>query len=114
MFIPVNSIMISSHYRRICSNWNSGLNCMMYAISSTGGLTTGTTCPISNYTDQEDRNRKWYYLIWCELASDVGYAARLAGEDHEDYAELKDFQGWADEQVERLYESYGLEDWDDE
>ena len=111
--IPVNSIEIPGPFRRICNDWAGDLGCMLRAVSSTGGLTTGTICPVRDYTDQEDRDHKWYYTIWCNLASDVGHALRLAGRDHEDYPTLRDFYDWADEQADRLSESYGLDEWDD-
>jgi hypothetical protein len=93
---------------------------MLYAVSSTGGLTTGTHRSRGCDTDEQ-----WYYSIWLELSSDVGVAVRAAkkgcnadddggdGEGHDaDYPVLVEFEEWVDEQCERLCESYGLEDWE--
>jgi hypothetical protein len=85
---------------------------MLRAVSSTGGLTTGTICPVTDYTDDDDRDRKWYYSIWLELSGDVGRARRMAGYDHRDFNSLVDFEDWIDEQVYQLWESYGLDEWE--
>ena len=108
--IPINSIEVPACYRRLCNDWHNGIDCMLYAIASTGGVTIGTICPITDYDDEEDRDRKWYYQLWCELSADVGYARKTAClSDHEDCDELMNFEDWVDMQVVRLSQSYGLD-----
>lgn len=123
---PVNSIQIPADYVAVCEGWYSGIHDLLYAVCSTGNLTTGTTCPIHDYTDSRDRERKWYYLLWCDLSVDVGVAARAARKmaesvcaenyDGIDYVGdanlLEKFENWVDEVCARLSEEYGLEDWE--
>jgi hypothetical protein len=119
--IPVNSIKIPVRFQHVCMHWGGGVDCMLYAVSSTGGLTLGNRRP-----GDCDSDEKWYYTIWCDLAYDVTYAVRAArkglnahdesdggdGEGHDaDYPILVEFEEWADAQVEALADSYGLEEW---
>ncbi len=136
--IQVNSIVIPRRFVAICSEWYSGVDCMLYAVASTGGLTTGTTCTISVFKDSEDRERRWYLDLWCKLSCDISYARSAAIEslksandryfnledctDSEvkerfddwagasaSYDVLSEFEGWVDNSViPRLSESYGL------
>jgi hypothetical protein len=100
---------------------------MLYAVCSTGGLTTGTICRVRDYEDRDDRNRKWYYSIWCDLSADVMRARRAAekgynyragddpgdGEGHdEDYPVLAEFEDWVDSICDDLRCDYDLDDWD--
>lgn len=108
--IPVDSIEIPCEYVDLCEGWAGGTDCMLRAVSSTGNLTIGNIRPRGCDTDE-----KWYYHLWLQLSSDVGYAARLTregGDEHGDADDLAEFEEWVDEQCERLCESYGLEDWD--
>jgi hypothetical protein len=83
---------------------------MLYAVSSTGGLTTGAICPVTDYTDDDDRMHKWYLSIWVDFSSDIGCAARGARKgNHEDAQKLEDAEKWVDDVCERLSEAYGLE-----
>lgn len=111
--VPIDSIEIPIEFVALCSGWAGGMDCMLRAVESTGGLTLGTIRPEGCDTDE-----KWYLVLWRNLAADV-FRTRLdsekgdAGcEDHEDYKDLCQFEFWVDEQVERLEESYRLEDWD--
>jgi hypothetical protein len=125
--IPVNSIVIPEEFVRVSSRWYSCMDDLLYAVSSTGGLTTGTNCPVTDYDAYEDKMQKWYYSIWLELSVDVGYAVSAAEhayksavdyEDHEaesykeDWITLSEFEAWVDEQIDRLALSYGLSDWE--
>jgi len=130
--IPVDSIEIPERFVAVAGGWYNGMGCMLYAVSSTGGLTIGTIRPRGCDTDE-----KWYYSIWRDLSVDVMSARRAAesacndyDEDYDDcsefdelradyeaqlradYEALRDFEDWVDEQCERLCKSYGLEDWD--
>lgn len=121
---PVNSIEIPERFVRVASEWYSGVNDMLYAICSTGGLTTGSIRPSGCDTPE-----KWYLTLWRELAVDASFAARAAKCAYDrltdDYCsseweiydaktardDLRDLEDWADEVVERLEAEYGLEDW---
>ncbi len=110
--IPVNSIVVPDRFVELCEGWAGGMDCMLRAVSSTENLTTGTHPPRGCDSDEQ-----WYYTIFLDLSSDVGYAARLArkgGDEHGDADDLDDFETWVDEQCDRLCESYRLEDWDRE
>jgi hypothetical protein len=111
--IPINSIKMPTRFQRLCADWAGDMDCMLRAVSSTGGLTTGTICPVTDYTDDDDRDRKWYYSIWRDLSVDVGGARRMVGDDDRGYADLSEFEDWVDQQVDRLCESYGLDDWEE-
>ena len=106
---PVNSIEIPQKYIDLCTAWHDGIDCKLYAICSTGGLTTGTHCP----TSCDDDSEKWYLYTWRELAADLCYTVRIASDGHDvDYPALIEFAIWVDCIVEQLEEEYGLEDWD--
>lgn len=109
--IPVDSIEISAQFQRLCAYWSGGQDCMLYAVSSTGGLTLGTHPPWG--CDNDDQ---WYLTLWRHLSIDIGYNVRLAEKadytNSGDIDDLVDFENWASEQVGRLEESYGLADWD--
>ncbi|MHC4301004.1 MAG: hypothetical protein ACYS7Y_27330 [Planctomycetota bacterium] len=110
---PVNSIVIPYRFVEVSQGWYSGIDDMLYAVSSTGNLTTGTIRPRGCDSDE-----KWYFTIWCDLATDVGIAANAASKgyngpsDAADFEVLSEFEAWADCIVERLLDEYGLEDWD--
>jgi len=101
---PVNSIVIPERFVAVCADWHGGQGCMLYAIASTGGLTTGTIRP-AGCSDME-----WYYTLWCDLAFDVGFAVRAAHTVCGDLSDLNDFEDWVDAIVDRLTEEYGIND----
>jgi hypothetical protein len=120
--IPVDSIAIPVRFQHLCAHWHGNVDCMLYAVCSTGGLTIGNRRPYGCDTDE-----KWYYHIWRDLAVDVDYAVRAAakglnapdecdggdGDGHDaDYPELVEFSEWVDAQCEALMDSYGLADWE--
>lgn len=115
--IPVDSIEIPERYLRLCEGWHGGQDCTLYAILSTGGLTLGTfhtffLTSCTDYIDDEDRDRKWYYVLWCDLACDVGRARKAAClANHADCDALLEFEEWVNDQVSQLCMSYRLEDW---
>ncbi len=113
MKTPVNSIMIPERFVAVCADWYGGSDCMLYAIASTGGLTTGTIRP-AGCSDEE-----WYYTLWRDLFVDVHCAVRAASavcadgdEDHADHAALNNFENWVGCMVTQLCDEYGLADWD--
>jgi hypothetical protein len=103
--IPVDSIKIPVAYQRLCADWAGGTDCMLRAVSSTGGLTIGTIRPAGCDTDE-----KWYLTIWRELSSDAYYAVRH-NPNSDDFDDLSRFEDWCDERVSDLEDSYGLTDW---
>jgi hypothetical protein len=106
--IPVNSIKIPVAYQRLCADWAGGQGCLLYAVSSTGGLTTGTIRPAGC----EGAEEKWYLTIWRELSVDVwGAVCDAKDTDHADFADLSRFEDWVDERVSDLEDSYDLADW---
>jgi hypothetical protein len=118
--IPINSIEIPARFVRIASEWYGGQTDLLYAVSSTGGLTTGSRRPLNDEGWASDE--EWYYGLWVALSGDVGYARKVcqkgldANDDNDDtdyesdLAVLTDFEDWIDEEVlPRLEASYGLE-----
>ena len=105
--LPVDSIAMPVAFQRLCIHWAGGEDCMLRAVSSSGGLTIGTTRPRGC-----DSEEKWYLTIWRVLSCDVGRCRRMAGDGDPDYDLLSDFEDWTEEMADRLEESYGLADWD--
>jgi hypothetical protein len=111
--IPVNSIATPVSFQRAIVGWTGGTDCMLYAVSSTGGLTIGTRRPRGCDSDE-----KWYLQIWRELSIDLDRAACAAEkglngpEDADDAFKLREYEAWVDYQIGRLERSYGLADWD--
>ena len=103
--VPIDSIVMPVRFVDLCEGWAGNINCMLRAVSSTGGLTLGNRRPMGCDTDE-----KWYLTIWRNLAADV-YHTRCAclGPGR---SALSKFEFWVDDQVELLEESYGLSDWD--
>lgn len=109
---PVNSIEIPDKYVEACDGWYSGMSDLLYAVCSTGGLTTGTNRPPECDTDE-----KWYLALWDNLSADVMHARKASdnadiGEGGEDHIVLVEFEGWVDDICKRLAEEYCLEDWE--
>jgi hypothetical protein len=111
--IPIDSIEVPGRFVELCEGWAGNIDCMLRAVSSTGGLTLGRIRPVGC-----DTNEKWYLTLWRNLAADV-YHTRCAAcikhvfpEGDPEIAKLVGFELWVDEQVARLEESYGLEEWD--
>jgi hypothetical protein len=114
--MQINHIAIPPQFVAIAGDWYGGQSCMLYAVSSTGGLTTGTNRPYDEDTDYPATDEKWYYDLWVELSSDVGYAAKCAEKgcngscDRDDAVELRKFEDWIDNNIlPRLEREYGIE-----
>jgi len=111
---PVDSIVIPGRFVHACVGWTGGVDCMLYAVTSTGNLTTGTDCPAGCDGDEE----KWYLHIWRELSADLGVVVGMAREgnngesDEADATVLAEFEYWVDAIVARLEVEYDLADWD--
>jgi len=110
MITPVNSIMIPGRFVTVCNNWHNGIGDMLYAVASTGNLTTGTNRPLDCNTDEE-----WYLMLWRALSNDVDDArqeAQFARETDSDclsdVAIFEDFRGWVNTVCEELSKEYAL------
>ncbi len=109
---PVDSILIPDEFVAICDGWYGGMGDLLYAVSSTQNLTTGTIRPSGCDSDE-----KWYLSLWRDLSADAGCAVRAAKmgyngqSDKDDYPVLVRFEAYVDSIVERLEREYGLEDW---
>jgi hypothetical protein len=106
--VPVNSIEIPAWVSALCMDWYDGSNDMLYAVCSTGGLTTGTIRPHGCDTDE-----KWYLTIWREFSYCMGHARRAACKvNHKDAESLALAENWIDAVCFALAVCYGLEDWE--
>jgi len=108
--ILANSIQIPPVYQRIANSWYSGQRDLLYAVSSMGNLVCGMQAPRNCYGDIQ----KHYLTLYRELSADIHTALQAAVSQGcvEDADCLEAFEAFADRQVARLEESYGLADWD--
>jgi len=104
MEIPINSILIPQRFIPLCKDWHDGVRCTLYSIFTTGGLTIGTHPPRGCDTAEQA-----YLSLWRDLAYDVGHTVHICDDDH---GTLAEFEGWVNYTVERLEESYGLQEWE--
>jgi hypothetical protein len=102
--IPVDSIELPERFVAICKGWYENVNCPMFAVASTGGVTTETREPPGCDTPEE-----WYLTLWRDLSYAVGRALKDPGSD---YAVLVDFQNWIDRTVTLLEGDYNLVTWE--
>lgn len=109
MAIEVNSIQIPSEYVDLASQWYGGQGCILYAVASTGNLTTGTQRPF-NDDDEPASDQEWYVSLWDELDCGLSRLLRSIKPDHEDYDTLKAFQEYAETTSDQLRQQYGLDD----
>jgi hypothetical protein len=103
MITPVNSIVMPKRFVTLCSYWYNGSGDTMYAVASTGGLTTGTHRPVGCDTPEE-----WYLTLWRGLATSITGALCDPGSD---YAVLVEFAAWVDATITRLEGEYDLARW---
>lgn len=116
MSTAINSIEIPGRFLRVCEGWYDGQDDLLYAITSSGGLTTGNIRPLGCTTDEQ-----WYLQLWRELSCDLGRAARLAESTRgrfkdcllyvRDASVLTEFENWVDELCDTLADEYNLENW---
>ena len=116
---PVNSIVIPERFVNLCGQWHGSMGDLLYAVASTGNLTTGDRRPMGCDSEEE-----WYLVLWERLTNDVGHAAHCAKRGHNaadlggdgsghdrDYPLLVEFETYADEITKRLSTEYGLDEW---
>ena len=63
-------ISIPVEYVELCQNWHGGQSSMMYAVSSTGGLTRGTIRP-KNDNDEPMTDDEWLCHLYETLLDEV-------------------------------------------
>lgn len=104
---PINGIKIPDEFLSLASEWYQGSGSMLYAIASTGSLTTGSIRP-SGMTDEE-----WYVSLFDDLGSELYDTIKLTDRidtgKHADHDALREFRAWADDIAERLRKEYGIE-----
>ena len=109
--MQIDSIEIPAEFRLLCSDWAGGLDCMLRAIASTGGLTLGNMRP-----EGCDTPEKWYLHLWRDLSSDICHTLHQARRPDcataDDIQALGEFELWVNYQVARLELAYNLADWD--
>ena len=102
--IPVE---IPSEYVQLASEWYDGSGSMLYAITSTGGLTLGSRRPLDCETDQE-----WQLRLFCCLSSELSSLRRmLKDKSLSDYLQIESFEDWTDATLEHLAATYGIEEY---
>ncbi len=94
----INSIQIPAEYVALCEEWRGGKRSMMYAIASTGNLTTGARRFRGCETNEE-----WYLGLWEDLLDEVN-TCYLSALDHEpdDADTLGEFETWVEWVVKSL------------
>lgn len=91
MVIPVPRPLL-----KICADYHSGQDSIMYAVSSVGGLYRGQLRPIEVSTD-----RAWDVYLW------EGFAAELSDlADETDDSDIADWAVWAGRVALNLEEEY--------
>lgn len=107
--ILANSIKIPVEFQHLAGDWHGSMDCMLYTVSSSGGLFCGSIPPRGCYGDI----CKHYLTIWRDLRADLDDVHSTAVESgHSDKKALERFLNFVDGVVETLEESYGLGDWD--
>lgn len=128
MKTPVNSITIPPQYVAVASRWYAGINDLLYAVTSTKGLTTGTIRPRFGDDGRRASDEEWYWLLWSDLVDCIdsardSAAALIERADYNGYEDVeviedldvldsfaKYAKGWAD----RLESEYSIQwDWTD-
>lgn len=122
MITPVNSITIPPQFVAVAQGYYGGIDDLLYAVASTGNLTTGTNRPIG-CDGGPASDEEWYWTLWSELVDCIDDArdcalhnADLADRNGEcseeylnDYATLSEFAVYAKRWADRLYAEYALE-----
>lgn len=119
---PVNSISIPPAFVQIAGEYYRSDGDLLYAVASTGGLTTGSFRPPgrNGYATDEE----WYWMLWSDLVYCIDDARDAAqfnidhvdrnGENVDDYLDdletLDDFAAYAAQWADRLYDEYGIGD----
>jgi hypothetical protein len=115
--MTTDHIEIPDEFLDVAGRWYSGQSDLLYAVSSSGGLTRGTIRPYGCATDAQ-----WYLQLWRELSCDVGAAHGAASDtpiqvddvdDFDDTDTLARFETWIDDTIiPRLEAEYDLAEWE--
>lgn len=111
--VELIEIEIPSEYLDLASDWHSGQDDLLYALSSTGDLTLGSRRPYSANADRSLTDQEWHVYLWGLLGCDVRRAAKAAAKmGHDDVLTLREFETFCEETAAELRTAYGLEDSD--
>jgi len=110
MRTEVDSVEIPGEFVELAEQWHSGQADILYAVSSTGGLTLGNRRPYDPALGRGMTREEWYLFLWDDLVSSLGYCIRQSQRNHdEDIGRLTEFFNWASAVADRLRAEYGLE-----
>lgn len=103
----INSIEIPADFIEFASGWYDGSSSMLYAIASTGGLTTGSVKPHGCETEEE-----WYHMLWRDLSLELFHLIKQLekGDDINGLELANKFYVFADDIDNKLYAEYGIEE----
>ncbi len=107
-------VNIPDRFVRLASEWHSGQDDLLYAVSSTGGLTLGSMRPYSTEVSRFLTAREWHVRLWASLGGDIRAAARCAERRHDVKSmqraarRLRRFEAYAERVETRLREVYQL------
>lgn len=99
----VNSIEIPSEFVNVAYYYYDGSSSMLYAIASTGGLTTGTIRPL----DDDGRpctDEYWYWSLFAELSAELDRLVK----GHPYDSNLNAFAVWAELKQSQLAEEFDI------
>jgi hypothetical protein len=122
--IAIDSVEIPERFVTLASRWYGGQGDMLYAVCSTGGLTTGDRRPV--YDGRIVSDEVWYWLLWSELVDCIESARescamllehsdRTGGDGYDnldaDMQALDEFADFADGIAQAIYEDYDVDCW---
>ena len=104
-------IDIPCEYLLLCRDWHSGQDDLLYAVSSTGGLTIGSRRPYDDYEGRSLTDQEWHLSLWNGLESDIRHAADTAdSHNHDDGSLLREFGIYCEDTIATLRTLYDLTD----
>lgn len=81
--MDLNRVDFPEEFVRIAGEWHGGLSCILYAVSSTGGLTRGSHRPSLWDDDANDyvpaSDERWICHLWDTLESTLSTLVRQVG-----------------------------------
>lgn len=114
---PVNSIQIPIEFASLASMLYDGQASMLYAVASTGNLTTGSIRPYDHQEHDYYTDEQWYVYLWSQLEIELYQIVcmieegRIKDDEDIDANEVVRFHEMVETTEERLRKEYGLEDW---
>ena len=105
----VNSIQVPERFVELASTWYSGSDSMLYAITSTGNLTTGGIRPNIPFEGPMS-DEEWYVDLFDNLSCELYHLLKMNSQHVEKHKEeLTAFMEWAEEQADILRHEYGID-----